>query len=69
MPWRPVPELSPELYHLYRTACPARHYKNPRHERRVKSAWAVAADCDLLLFLVDAHRQVRLSRDGGWGYG
>ena len=36
-----------------------RHYKNPKHERRVKSAWSVAADCDLLLFIVDAHRQVR----------
>lgn len=41
------------------TSCSRRHYKNPKHERRVKSAWSVAADCDLLLFIVDAHRQVR----------
>ncbi|GAB4814249.1 hypothetical protein N2152v2_001295 [Parachlorella kessleri] len=36
----------------------SQHYKNPRHERRVKSAWTVAGDCDLLLFILDAHRQL-----------
>ena len=30
-----------------------------RHELRVRSAWSAAADADLLVFLVDANRQVR----------
>lgn len=34
------------------------HYHNPDHERKVKSAWATASFCDLLLLLVDAERQV-----------
>lgn len=36
-----------------------RHYRNPAHQRRVRSAWTVAGDCDLLLFLVDASRQLQ----------
>ncbi|KAK9823289.1 hypothetical protein WJX72_001635 [[Myrmecia] bisecta] len=28
------------------------------HEQRVRSAWGTAADCDELLFIIDAHRQV-----------
>ena len=35
------------------------HYRNPTHATKVSSAWAVAASCDLLLFIVDAHRQAR----------
>ena len=31
-----------------------------RHEQRVRSAWGTAAGTDLLLFLVDAQRQVAL---------
>lgn len=38
---------------------PARHYKNPAHQRRVRGAWAAAGDCDLLLFLVDAARELQ----------
>src|SRR5690348_1321498 len=37
---------------------PCSHYLNPQHERRVRSAWTVAMDCDLLVFVVDAHRQL-----------
>lgn len=36
----------------------SKHYKNPRHAQRVQSAWTTAADCDLLLFVLDAHRQM-----------
>lgn len=36
-----------------------RHYRNPAHQRRVRGAWAVAGDCDLLLFLVDAARELQ----------
>jgi GTP-binding protein Era len=36
----------------------SRHYRSQRHEGRVRSAWRTAASCDLLIFLVDAHRQV-----------
>lgn len=36
-----------------------RHYRNPAHQRRVRGAWAVAADCDLLLFLVDVARELQ----------
>ena len=35
------------------------HYRNPTHATKVSSAWAVAAGCDLLLFIVDANRQAR----------
>ncbi|PRW56927.1 GTPase Era [Chlorella sorokiniana] len=35
------------------------HYRNPAHQRRVRGAWAVAGDCDLLLFLVDAARELQ----------
>ena len=38
---------------------PRRHYRNPAHQRRVRGAWAVAAGCDLLLFLVDASRELQ----------
>lgn len=38
---------------------PRRHYRNPAHQRRVRGAWAVAGDCDLLLFLVDAARELQ----------
>lgn len=30
-----------------------------RHELRVRSAWGIAAEADLIMFLVDANRQVR----------
>lgn len=33
------------------------HYRNPKHAAKVTSAWAAAASCDALLFIVDAHRQ------------
>ena len=33
------------------------HYRNPKHAQKVSSAWAAAASCDALLFIVDAHRQ------------
>ena len=36
----------------------SRHYKSPQHQARVQSAWRVAQDTDVLLFLVDAHRQL-----------
>lgn len=35
------------------------HYRNPTHATKVSGAWAAAADCDYLLFIVDAHRQVQ----------
>ena len=35
------------------------HYRNPTHGTKVAGAWAAASDCDLLLFIVDAHRQVK----------
>jgi GTP-binding protein Era len=33
------------------------HYRNNKHAAKVTSAWAAAASCDALLFIVDAHRQ------------
>lgn len=33
------------------------HYRNPKHAAKVGSAWAAAASCDSILFIVDAHRQ------------
>lgn len=40
--------------------CPiTRHYMNPTHQQRVRSAWTLAADCELLLFLVDAARELQ----------
>ena len=33
------------------------HYRNPKHAQKVTSAWAAAASCDALLFIVDARRQ------------
>ena len=33
------------------------HYRNPKHAQKVTSAWAAAASCDALLFIVDAYRQ------------
>lgn len=35
-----------------------RYYRGNSHARRVRSAWGTATDCELLLFIVDAHRQV-----------
>jgi GTP-binding protein Era len=35
------------------------HYRNPTHATKVGGAWASAVDCDYLLFIVDAHRQVK----------
>ncbi|KAI3438239.1 hypothetical protein D9Q98_000676 [Chlorella vulgaris] len=35
------------------------HYMNPTHQQRVRSAWTLAADCELLLFLVDAARELQ----------
>lgn len=34
------------------------HYRNGVHEKKVSSAWSAAADCDALVFIVDAHRQL-----------
>jgi len=33
---------------------------SPRHLRRVESAWKTASDCDVLLFVIDAQRQLAL---------
>lgn len=35
------------------------HYRNSTHATKVSGAWAAAVDCDYLLFIVDAHRQVQ----------
>lgn len=35
-----------------------RFFRGNQHAKRVRSAWGTAADCELLLFIVDAHRQV-----------
>ena len=35
-----------------------RQYRNAAQATRVSSAWGTASDCDLLLFIVDIHRQV-----------
>lgn len=47
------------LQHALNTPTRRRHYRNPAHQRRVRGAWAVAGDCDLLLFLVDAARELQ----------
>ena len=39
-------------------AHPRRDWHDVGQGHRVKSAWTAAADCSVLLFLVDAHRQV-----------
>lgn len=33
---------------------------SPRHLRRVESAWKTASECDVLLFVIDAQRQLAL---------
>jgi GTPase len=38
------------------------YYQNVDHKTRVQSAWSEAADCDILIFIVDAARQL-LRRD------
>jgi GTPase len=43
-----------------------RSMHGPRHAARVKSAWTTAWQCDLLLFVVDAARQVRESQTDRW---
>jgi hypothetical protein len=35
-----------------------RSIKGESQRSRVKGAWGTAINCDMLLFLVDAHRQV-----------
>ena len=35
------------------------HHRNPRHGAKVAGAWAAAAQCDVVLFIVDAFRQVK----------
>lgn len=35
-----------------------RFFRSSAHAHRVRSAWGTAANCDMLLFIVDAHRQV-----------
>ncbi|BDA47463.1 probable GTPase Era at C-terminar half [Coccomyxa sp. Obi] len=35
-----------------------RFFRGNQHAKRVRSAWGTAADCELLLFIVDAHRQI-----------
>ena len=34
----------------------AEHYRNGTHRRKVESAFEVASECDVLLFVVDAAR-------------
>ena len=38
---------------------PCRQYRDMGHEANVKSAWSTAGNCDLIMFIVDAYRQVR----------
>ena len=35
-----------------------RQYRNAAQATRVSSAWGTASDCDMLLFIIDVHRQV-----------
>eukprot|EP00891_Asterochloris_glomerata_P003404 jgi/Astpho2/3404/e_gw1.00054.126.1_t len=35
-----------------------RQYRDMGHEANVKSAWSTAGNCDMIMFIVDAHRQV-----------
>lgn len=35
-----------------------RYYHGPQHAQRVESAWNIASSCDVLVFVVDAHRQL-----------
>lgn len=35
-----------------------RFFRGNQHAKRVRSAWGTASDCEMLLFIVDAHRQV-----------
>lgn len=37
---------------------PCRQYRDMGHEANVKSAWSTAGNCDMIMFIVDAHRQV-----------
>lgn len=37
-----------------------RQYRNAAQATRVSSAWGTASDCDILLFIVDVHRQALL---------
>ncbi|KDD76121.1 SOUL heme-binding protein [Helicosporidium sp. ATCC 50920] len=36
------------------------HYMNPKHRQSVESAWITAGDCDLMLYILDAERQLML---------
>ncbi|EIE23555.1 GTP-binding protein Era [Coccomyxa subellipsoidea C-169] len=35
-----------------------RFLRGNQHAKRVRSAWGTASDCEMLLFIVDAHRQI-----------
>ena len=37
---------------------PCRQYRDMGHEANVKSAWSTAGSCDMVMFIVDAYRQV-----------
>ena len=41
---------------------PCRFLHGPRHARSVRSAWGTASSCELLMCIVDAHRQVQCAQ-------
>ena len=56
-------ECSPEVTRLMIFDTPGvvdhKHYRNTRQRERVSDAYATAALCDALVFVVDAERQLR----------
>ena len=42
-----------------------RFLHGPRHARSVRSAWGTASSCELLMCIVDAHRQVKRAPEHG----
>lgn len=50
--------LQCQLYTPHRTRALCRQLRGAGHETRVMSAWGTASSCDMMLFIVDAHRQV-----------
>lgn len=36
----------------------AGHYRNPNHKNRIESAWKTTSECDLIMCVVDAARQI-----------
>lgn len=53
--------LSAYIRHIIPFHCKVRcrHYKNAKHAERVQSAWKTAFNCDIILFLIDAARQLQ----------